>query len=81
MRRNKDIDNFVRDAGRAARIAGSHVPGVKQALEGYEIADTAHRLSRSAPKAAKAAKQMIAKAVNQRRRKAVRNIKRQIGLR
>jgi hypothetical protein len=78
--KNKDIDIFKRDLGDAAKIVGSHVPGLKTALEGYEIARTANRLRRSAPKAARTAKRAIIKRVTQKPKKAIRRFKRQLGL-
>ncbi len=74
--KNKAINNFMRDATDAAKIAGSHVPGVNHALEGYEIARTASRLSKSTPRAAKAVGRIITRRVAQQPRGIVRKLRR-----
>lgn len=74
------INNFINDAKDAAKIAGSHVPVVKDALEGYEIGKTARRLQRTTPRAVKAVKRQVSQQINQGKRKILRNVKRRFGL-
>ena len=79
-RDRKAINQFMRDASDAGKILGSHVPGVKHAIEGYEIAKTTNRLSKSAPKAYRAARREITRKVTSTPKRAVRNFKKRFGL-
>jgi len=79
-RDRKAINQFKRDASDAGKIVVSHVPGVKHVIEGYDIAKTTSRLSKSAPKAYGAVKREISHRVSATPRRVVRNFKRRFGL-
>ena len=66
-RNRREINNFMRDVGDAAKIAGSHIPGVKHVIEGYDIARTANRLSKSGPRAVKAVRREINHGIQRKR--------------
>jgi hypothetical protein len=66
-RNRRALNNFMRDAGDAAKIAGSHVPGLRNALEGYEIAKTANNLSKSGPRAYRALKNEAYRSIQRKR--------------
>ena len=77
MGRNKDIDSFLKDLKGAGKVAGSHIPVVKDALATHDAYKATSRLSKSAPKAVRAVKNEARKRI----RKQKQTIKRKLRLR
>ena len=69
MARQKDIDRFLKDAKQAAKVAGSHIPVVKEGLSAYDTYEAIHRLRKSAPKAARATRNEVLKRLKRQQQK------------
>ena len=75
MARQKDIDRFLKDAKRAGKVAGSHVPVVKEGLSVYDTYEVISNLRRSTPKAARAAKNELLRRIRKRQQRLKRRFK------
>lgn len=75
MARNKDIDGFLKDAKRAGKVVGSHIPIVRDALSVHDTYETTRRLSKSAPKAARAVKNEARKRIKKQGRRLKRKLR------
>jgi len=69
MARHKDIDRFVKDVKQAAKVAGSHVPIVKEGLSAYDTYGAIQRLRKSTPKAAKAVRSEVIRGIKRRQQR------------
>ena len=69
MARHKDIDRFLKDVKQAGKVAGSHVPIVKEGLSAYDTYKAIKRLRKSTPKAARAVRGEVMRGIKRRQRR------------
>lgn len=69
MARQKDIDRFLKDAKRAGKVGGSHVPVVKEGLSAYDTYEAIRHLRNSTPKALRAVKSGIRRRIRKQQQR------------